>query len=68
MTYAEALAYFDGNASAMARALGMHKRSVYAWRENGSIPFLRQLQLEELTKGTLKSEPLPYANHTSAFD
>jgi hypothetical protein len=56
MNYSEAVAYYGGNASRLARELGMHVRSVYAWRERGAIPLLRQLQLEELSGGKLRRD------------
>jgi transposase-like protein len=55
MTKAEALAYFDGNVSALARALGMDQSTFYSWKE--FPPGGRQLQLERITGGKLKPEP-----------
>lgn len=58
MTYAEALAYFNGNASQMARALGLTRRAIYGWRERNRIPMLMQYRLQELSEGKLKRQPL----------
>jgi transposase-like protein len=55
MSKSEALAYFKGNVSALARALDMDQSSYYSWK-NG-IPGGRQLQLERVTKGKLKADP-----------
>jgi len=55
MTKAEALAYFDGNVSALARALGMDQSTFYSWKH--FPPGGRQLQLERITGGKLKAEP-----------
>lgn len=56
MTYQEAVRHFNGNASELARALGLGVRSVYNWRMRQRIPMLQQYRLEELTKGALKRE------------
>ena len=55
MTKSEAIAHYDNNVSALARALGINQSSVYDWGE--FPPDRRQLQLEELTRGQLKAEP-----------
>lgn len=51
----DAIKYFDGNRSALARALGIEPESTYSWGK--SVPKLRQLQLEMLTGGALKADP-----------
>lgn len=50
----EVIAHFRGRANT-AEALGMRVPSVYDWGEYP--PPLRQLQVEQLTKGALKAEP-----------
>jgi transposase-like protein len=55
MKKSEAIAHYEGNVSALARALGIDQSSVYSWGE--FPPGGRQLQLERLTKGKLKAEP-----------
>jgi len=55
MTKTEALAFYDGNVSALARALDMDQSTFYSW---GTFPpGGRQLQLERITGGKLKAEP-----------
>ncbi len=54
MTKDQAIAHF-GTQEALARALDMTQGSVSLWRDYP--PPMRQLQLEALTKGALKSEP-----------
>jgi len=56
MTYQEALAYFDNKPSRMAKALGITPAAVSQWREE--IPRLRQLELEKISNGVLKAEPV----------
>lgn len=55
MTKSEALQFYGGNVSALARALDMDQSSVYSWGEYP--PGGRQLQLERITGGRLKAEP-----------
>lgn len=55
MTKSEALQYFDGNVSALARALDMDQSTFYSWKDYP--PGGRQLQLERITGGKLKAEP-----------
>ena len=55
MTKTEALAFYDGNVSALARALEMDQSTFYSW--DVFPPGGRQLQLERLTGGKLKAEP-----------
>jgi hypothetical protein len=60
MTYQDAVRHFNGNASELARALGLGVRSVYNWRIRGRIPPLQQYRLEELTQGQLRRDsPAP---------
>lgn len=49
----QAIEYF-GSRSKLARALGIKSNSTYDWREKP--PYMRQHQLEKLTKGKLKAE------------
>lgn len=55
MTKTEALQFFQGNVSALARALEMDQSTYYSWGE--FPPGGRQLQLERLSGGVLKAEP-----------
>lgn len=55
MKRSEAIAHYGGNASALARALGIDQSSIYSWKD-GEIPIGRQYQLELLTKGALKAD------------
>lgn len=54
MTKQEALAFYEGNQSALARALGIDQSTVNQWKR---VPLHRQLQLEALTGGKLKAGP-----------
>lgn len=53
MTKLEAIAFYNGNVSALARALDIDPSTVYSWGDYP--PDTRQLQLERLTE--LKAEP-----------
>jgi hypothetical protein len=55
MTKEEAIAYYAGNVSALARAAEVDQSTVYSWGEYP--PGGRQLLLERKTKGALKAEP-----------
>lgn len=55
MKKSEAIAYFNGNVSEMARAAEVDQSTVYSWGEYP--PGGRQLLLERKTKGKLKAEP-----------
>jgi transcriptional repressor of cell division inhibition gene dicB len=54
MTTAEAIKHY-GTQTKLADALGISQSSVSEWREHP--PALRQLQLQQLTRGRLKAEP-----------
>lgn len=54
MTTDDAIKHY-GTQVALARALGINQASVAGWREYP--PKLRQLQLQQITKGRLKAEP-----------
>jgi DNA-binding transcriptional regulator YdaS (Cro superfamily) len=45
------------NQAAIARALDVEQPSVCVWFKNGSIPPIRQLQIEEVTRGAIKADP-----------
>lgn len=55
MTKSEALQFYDGNVSKLARALGIDQSTFYSWKDYP--PGGRQLQLERITGGKLKAEP-----------
>lgn len=55
MTKSEAIAFYGGNVSALARALGIDQSTVYSWRD--VPPLGRQYQLEKLSGGALKVTP-----------
>ena len=55
MTYDDILKHF-GTQVAAAESLGIFQSNVSDWKARGSIPELRQLQLEALTAGTLKAD------------
>lgn len=57
MTYDEVLTHF-GSQKAVADALDLSQPSISDWRRLGSIPHIRQLQLEHLTGGVLKADEL----------
>ena len=54
MTTDEAKAFYGGNVSALARALGLDQSSIYSW--GPKPPAIRQLQLECITGGKLSAE------------
>lgn len=49
-----AIDHFGGKPSELAKALGISPSAVSQWGD--VVPELRQLQLEKITKGALKSE------------
>jgi hypothetical protein len=55
MTTDEAIAYYDKNVSALARAAEVDQSSVYSWGKYP--PGGRQLLLQAKTNGALKAEP-----------
>ena len=55
MRTSEAIAYYGGNVSALARAAEVDQSTVYSWKE--FPPGGRQLLLEQKTGGALKAEP-----------
>jgi hypothetical protein len=56
MTKSEAIAFYSGNISALARALEIDQSTVYSWKGD-TVPGGRQLQLERITGGRLKADP-----------
>jgi DNA-binding transcriptional regulator YdaS (Cro superfamily) len=55
MTVSEVIKHFGG-VGATARALDIKQPSVSKWRRNKSIPWMRQLHIERVTKGKLKAD------------
>ena len=54
----DAIGYFDGKPSLLAKALGISQSAVSQWGDE--VPELRQLQLERITGGKLKADgPIP---------
>ncbi len=47
---ATAIAAYDGNASALARDLGISPQAVYQWPDEGGIPEAQALRLRFLVK------------------
>ena len=45
-----------GGAVHLASALNVSLQTIYNWREQGSIPFSRQCEIEIITDGKLKVE------------
>jgi transposase-like protein len=54
MSKSEAIAFYGGNISALARALGIHQSTVYSWGQRP--PIGRQYQLQEITGGLLRAD------------
>lgn len=52
--------WFNGNQSAVARALGVGKAAVSKWKQAGRIPPLHAARLEKMTGGALKFNPDEY--------
>ena len=46
MEYQEAIIKFNGNISAMARALDVSRQTIYNWANNGELPKHRAMQLQ----------------------
>jgi DNA-binding transcriptional regulator YdaS (Cro superfamily) len=57
MSYDELVRHY-GSMSEAARAIGLSRQTVHQWKRAG-IPPVRQIQIEELTRGALRAEPLP---------
>jgi DNA-binding transcriptional regulator YdaS (Cro superfamily) len=53
MRTTQAVKHF-GSVSALARALGIERASIYSWR--ATVPPLRQIQIERITAGKLRAE------------
>lgn len=56
MRKSEAIEFYGGNVSALARALEIDQSSIYSWADD-TIPGGRQLQLERITGGKLRADP-----------
>jgi transcriptional repressor of cell division inhibition gene dicB len=54
MKKSEAIAFYQGNVSALARALDIDQSTVYSWGDYP--PVGRQYQLEKISGGVLKAE------------
>jgi len=52
----DAIEHFGGSKPALATALKIKVQSLYDWGEY--VPWVRQVQLEEITKGKLIAMPL----------
>lgn len=52
MNYHDAISKFDGNISAMARALDVSRQTVYNWASDGQLPKYRAMQLEYYLQST----------------
>ena len=59
MTLNEALAHFDNNQAALARAAGRDRACVNKWREAGHIPIIAQIKIQKASRGKLKADPIP---------
>jgi hypothetical protein len=57
MTYQDLIAHY-GTQQAAAAAIGMSQSTVSDWGTKG-IPYLRQVQYQEITRGRLKADPPP---------
>lgn len=55
MQKSDAIEHF-GNASKLAKALGLSRQAVYAWKD-GEIPELYQYKLHHMTGGELPLSP-----------
>ena len=64
MNYDDIKAHF-GTEKACAAALGIEQPSVNSWKKKG-IPWMRQMQIQELTEGKLKADPLPMSQKAAA--
>lgn len=56
MKYTTAVKHWHGNASAMARDLGLPTSTVLSWQCMGYIPALRQLHIQHITDGALRAD------------
>jgi hypothetical protein len=55
MTLDQLIAHYGTQAKA-AKALGVTWAALHVWRRRGAIPYLRQLQIQEVTGGELKPD------------
>jgi hypothetical protein len=58
MTPDEFIAHYRTQVEA-AEAIGMSQPSISAWLRDGYIPWLRQLQIEKITRGKLRADAAP---------
>ncbi|SDI28514.1 DNA-binding transcriptional regulator Cro [Vreelandella titanicae] len=52
----DAIKHFGGKKIDLAKALGLSPSAITQWGDD--VPLLRQYQLERITKGALKAEPI----------
>ncbi len=58
ITKQQAIAAYEGNASELARALGIFPQAVYQWDDEGAIPEVHELKLKyELKANIFGSAP-----------
>lgn len=57
MTIEEVLKIYDSGYQ-ICRELGIHRNNYTNWKKKGHIPFVQQLNIEKLTNGKLKAEPI----------
>jgi DNA-binding transcriptional regulator YdaS (Cro superfamily) len=58
MTPEHVINYY-GTQTEAGRQLGLAQSTVAEWKQRGRIPYLRQLDIERVTKGKLKAESRP---------
>lgn len=56
MKTSDAIQFYGGTKMALSKALGVSPSAITQWGED--IPLLRQYQIERLTKGKLKADPV----------
>lgn len=56
MTANQVIEHF-GSITAVAKALGIKPPSVHEWTTRKRVPWLSQLEIEEITKGKLRHNP-----------
>ena len=60
MQTADVIKWFNGNQTAVAKALGVTKATVSKWKQAGVVPPLPAAKLQRLTGGALKFDPDTY--------
>jgi transcriptional regulator with XRE-family HTH domain len=56
MQILQAIAHY-GTQKRLADALDVEQSNISKWLKKGAIPYLRQIELQFITKGKLKAEP-----------